>query len=337
MPPSFPRSVIDDDNFPLDRSRGRVQLVGGDFFYSPNSQRIVEKPSVYNNIPSRDAFKDSFSEFRKPLWWHPDLPYLGFVPLCPSFAGVPFHDLQISHFPRRFHGGFSIDIPIVLGWARLERHIMDAVRLLLAYESAPKITWIVRTSLGCTGLFKQAYILRSYLTHSKSWFSLFMGGFSYAIAVSISQHRENLYEEMPYWFTFLSYSQFSQIWLSGIRSSMVATFDTSVERVGVFIQLCHRHRGQFSVDWLCKFGVPVWYSWGTNEAKAALTDASLARFLPLPYQLQEAGTFLSTNPTPPPHPQPTTEPQTQGFDCKPFAAYFTPYLFIFIQVLRALP
>jgi len=33
---------------PLERSGGRVHLIGGDFYYSPNSQRNVQLPPVYN-------------------------------------------------------------------------------------------------------------------------------------------------------------------------------------------------------------------------------------------------------------------------------------------------
>ena len=123
---------------------------------------------------------------------------------------------------------------------------------------------------------------------------------------------------MPHWFSFLSQWDFSQIWLSGIRSSMVACFDSCIDRAGVFIQLCQRHRDQFSVDWLCEFGIPVWYPWGCQETRASRTDARLACFAPLPHQLQESSTFLTTNPTPQLQPQPTTEPLTWAFDCKLF-------------------
>ena len=125
-------------NSPLERSRGRVHLIGGDFYYSPNSQRDVQLPLVYNNIPFRNCFKDSFAEFRQPLWWQPACSYLAFVPLRPSFASIPFQDLfHISYLPRLRYGGFMIDPQIILGWARLEKDKRDAVYLLLVHERAP--------------------------------------------------------------------------------------------------------------------------------------------------------------------------------------------------------
>ena len=168
-------SVTAEKNSPLERSRGRVQLIRGDFYYSPNSRRDVELPPVYNDVPFRDSFKDSFAEFRQPLWWQPACPYLAFIPLRPSFAGVPFQDLfHISYFPRLRYGGFTIDPQILLGWARLEKDMLDAVDLLLAHERAPAITWIVRTTLTGLGMSKRVRILRAQYKQSKEWFTLFM-------------------------------------------------------------------------------------------------------------------------------------------------------------------
>jgi hypothetical protein len=249
-------SVTTEKSSPLERSRGRVHLIGGDFYYSPNSQRDVQLPLVYNDIPFRNCFKDSFAEFRQPLWWQPACPYLAFVSLRPNFAGVPFQDLfHISYFPRLRYGGFMIDPQIILGWARLEKDIRDAVNLLLVHERAPAIAWLVPTTLGCQGVFNRVHTLRTQFKDSKEWFSLLMGALSYAIAVSITHHQEIFDEPMPHWFSFLSQRDFSQIWLSGLRSSMVAYFDSCIDRIGAFVQLCQHHRDQFSVDWLCEYGI----------------------------------------------------------------------------------
>jgi hypothetical protein len=305
-----------DETGPLDRSCGRVQIIGGDLFYSPNSRRDVHLPQVYDSFPVRDCLRDDFSEFRQPLWWQPGCPYLAFVPLRPVFAGVPFQDLfHISYFPRLQYGSFMLDPQIILGWARLQKNIIDAVELLLARESVPPINWIVSTSLGCGDIFRRVRDLRASYARSKGWFTLFMGAFSYAIAISLSHKQQHNCEGvMPYWFSFLSQrGNYSQIWLSGIMSSIVANFHPSIPRVGVFVQVFQRNRDQFSIDWLCALGIPVWYPWGAQEVQASIGDARLARFAPLPHQLQESSTFLTKNPT---ELHGSEEPQTQGFDCK---------------------
>ena len=93
-----------------------------------------------------------------------------------------------------------IDPQIILGWACLKKDIQDAVNILLAHEHAPAIAWIVPTALGCQGVFKRAHILRAQFSHSKQWFSLFMGALSYAITVSITHRQEKFDEQMPHWF-----------------------------------------------------------------------------------------------------------------------------------------
>src|SRR5271169_6339175 len=179
---SYSRLITTDSTSTLDRSRGRVQLIRGDLYYSPNSQRTVHLPPVYDAIPYHDCFKDSSAEFCQPLWWQPACPYLAFVPLRPVFAGVPFQDLfHISYIPHSRYAGFTVDPQIILGWARLEKDIRDAVELLLSHGGAPAIAWIVQTSLGCTGRFRRIRDLRAGFADSKNWFALFMGALSYAI------------------------------------------------------------------------------------------------------------------------------------------------------------
>lgn len=134
-----------------------------------------------------------------------------------------------------------LDPQIIIGWAHLEKNIRDATEILLAHEHVPAITWLIPMSISCTGIFHQAHHLCNNFMYSKDWFSLYMGGLSYAIAVSISHCQEPIHEEMPHWFSFLHEQECSQIWLSGIRLSVVATFDSSVDQVGVFVQVCQSH------------------------------------------------------------------------------------------------
>src|SRR6202522_1977880 len=339
---NLPRLITTDANSPLDQSRGRVHLIGGDFFYSPNSRRDIQLPQVYDDT-LRDPYKDTITEFHQPLWWHPACPYLAFLPIRPVFIGVPFQDFFDipSYFERVQGGGFRIDSLAIIKWATAEKDMMEAVERLLAHHHAPKISWIARTSIGCAGRFKRAHVLRAYFTASRYWFSLWMAGLSYAITVSLTLCHKDLDDGIPHWFSYLSDRGWSQIWLSGIRSSLVATFDSSIDRAGVFVQLLPRNPDQISVDWLCKFGVPVWYPWNSREVQASSTDTRLARFAPPPHQLQEPSTFLTKDPSPPlspqpappvtlePVPPPISESQTGGFDCKLFFLLSSSDLYLF--------
>src|SRR5271168_3104391 len=83
---NLPRLITTDANSPLDQSRGRVHLIGGDFFYSPNSRRDIQLPQVYDDT-LRDPYKDTITEFHQPLWWHPACLYLAFLHFRPGFIG----------------------------------------------------------------------------------------------------------------------------------------------------------------------------------------------------------------------------------------------------------
>ena len=319
---NYYRFVTSDSSGPIDHSLGRVQLIDGDIFYSPNSKYTVKRPRVYDEIPLRKAAKNYFSEFLEPLWWLPSCPYLPFIPVRPVYEGVPFQELfnMQLYFPR-FRAGFIFENKYILGWARVERRLLDSIRTLLNHYKIPEVTWIASTALGCTGAFERPSDLRDSVKNSRLWFSQWMAGMSYAIAISKSLEEESLDEIFPYWFGFLSDQRFKQIWLSGLRSSLVSTFSPSVDRVGVFVELIHRNREQPSVDWFCRYNVPVWYPWGHRETEAALTDRRLARFAPLPFQLQEVGTFITRSPEPPSNCQPSSSmaqasSSAQSFDCK---------------------
>src|SRR5277367_3673112 len=93
--PLFPLLVTTDNNSPLDQSRGRLHLIDGNFFYSPNSRRDVQLPRVYDGIFC-DPFKHEITEFHQPLWWHPTFPYLPFLPIRPVFLVYLFNTLSTS-------------------------------------------------------------------------------------------------------------------------------------------------------------------------------------------------------------------------------------------------
>ena len=162
--------------------------------------------------------------------------------------------------------------------------------------------------------YKRPWHLCASYARSKGWFSLFMGAFSYTIAISLSHCQDDFYDGMLHWFSFLHEQEYSQIWLSGIRSSMATTFNLYVAQARVFVQLLEPHWEQDSIDWLCKFNIPVWYPWGTQEVRASEGDPRLTQFAPPLHHLQESDTFLTKNPHP--QPQPTTETQTRPYDCK---------------------
>ena len=118
----------------MSQFNGCVQLIDGDFYFSPNSRRTVNLPLIYDDFPSHDSFSNDFAEFRQPHWWQPACPYLAFIPLRPVFAGVPFQDLfHLSYFHCLHYGPFGLDPQIILGWVRLEKNIMLGLQTIQRY------------------------------------------------------------------------------------------------------------------------------------------------------------------------------------------------------------
>src|ERR1700678_1157618 len=102
---NLPRLITTDANSPLNQSCGCVHLIGGDFFYCPNSRRDIQLPQVYDDT-LRDPYKNTITEFHQLLWWHPACPYLAFLPIRPVFIGVPFQDFfDIPSYFERVQGG----------------------------------------------------------------------------------------------------------------------------------------------------------------------------------------------------------------------------------------
>jgi hypothetical protein len=325
MPPddaAYYRLVTSDATGPIDLSLGRAQLIDGDIFFSPNSRREVQRPNVYTGIPSRDSKVHLFSEFLEPQWWLSGCPYLPFVPMRPVYAGVPFQNLfNISLYFPRCPSGFYLDPQYIVGWAHVQKHLKDSINGVLGYLPGPPLTWIASSALGCGGFYSRSDNLRRSVVNSRLWFSQWMAGLTYAIAISKTFRNESLDETFPHWFSRLSEQRFKQVWLSGLNSSQVSTFSPSVDRVGVFLQLIHPNREQPSVDWFCRFHVPVWYPWGRNESEASRSNQRLARFAPTPYQLQQVATFLTRTPEPPSMPEPSSsnvQPSIsrEAFDCE---------------------
>src|SRR5215472_5764386 len=83
---------------PLDHSRGRITLLQGDIFYSPNSVQpaVLPEPPVTDSYLFRESFV-RLQTFFMPRWWTRPYGWLACVPVRPSFSGDPFD--RLNYFP----------------------------------------------------------------------------------------------------------------------------------------------------------------------------------------------------------------------------------------------
>lgn len=287
-----------DPNAVINKQDGRVSLPRGRIVYSPNCSRDVNIPSLPpGTCPTVHPRSDDVERLYDPLWWSYDTAHLAFLPINPIFNAVPFEELNDSSYRRNEKGYLSISVKRLLRWTVLEHLLRKITR---THEGLiPKIVNPLQTgsAITCQGDFQFPSQLKRQHKRSKGWFSLYSGTLSYIIACFQEMADEGpVVSGSPSWFEDLRRS-YDEIILSGIRSSC-AVFDPFFPRVGVFIDLMNPVPGQFSVDFLLKYNIPVWYFWGDDERKMARKSPYIARLAPLPHQLQVPMTILTTSPSP---------------------------------------
>jgi hypothetical protein len=191
-------------------------------------------------------------------------------------------------------------------------------RLLLGIYRAPVPRDVIEDPLLCTEGYETRRMLQSAVTKTIDCFSERAALMSYAIAVALTLEDEPLNSfTPPAWFTHLVEKTPNRTWDQAYVSSVRTTLGQFEpwSRAGVIVQVVNPHRYQYTVDWLCKFNVPVWYPWGAKEISAASTDALIAALAPPVTDLQQIHTLL--------HKSPTTESGMQRAEtAHPWLAFF---------------
>jgi hypothetical protein len=145
---------------------------------------------------------------------------------------------------------------------------------------------------------------------SRDWFVIWMTALSFLVAIGYQAPHE---AGMPDWFSALVEAGIPHIWVVGVSTSIISTFLPTVPCVSLFVDLVDADKTQPFVTWFYEHHVPVWYPWGTKEARAAEHNSVVASYTPTPHQLQEAKTFHTKQPSQPEprtnHTYPTACPQ----------------------------
>jgi len=222
--------------------------------------------------------------------------YLSVLPLRPSFTSYPFD--QLAHIPplEKTKDGFRLIPALAARWQRLELRLAFAISLLKTKYNIGSILPFFPSAWGYIHPHKSHHIAHQRAVISRDWFSIFMAGLSFLIAAGKSRHPDNT---IPGWFTTLAELGFDQTWLSGVASSPVCTFSPFIARVGVFVDLLDQDKDQPPVEWFCRYHIPVWYPWRAEEVRVITGKPSLTGFVPPPYKLQEATTFITQSPSAP--------------------------------------
>ena len=279
----------------INRSNGKAIILDGDLYYSPNCSRDVGlPPDDTNHTKFQNVFRTSTAG-RSPRWWTPAFGWMSFIPLSPSYKGVPFD--MLLHVPNpefRDNAGYCMPETAQARWARLEDAIIKSTAILTSRLSLPAVRPHCPWSYGYHLMFKTHRIALKQCVLARDWFPVWMGLFSFLIASARTMEEQST--SIPCWFQILADAGYDQTFLNGIRSSTVCSFLPETQRVGAFVQVMPRDKLQPPISWFYSFHIPVWYRWGVHEIQSVKQDPTLAQFAPLPEHLQSATTIIVRQP-----------------------------------------
>ncbi|KAG6905969.1 hypothetical protein DXG01_016612 [Tephrocybe rancida] len=280
----------------FDKRLGKVSVLDGQLYYSPNCSRNVKVPPVTDDSQIKlFHLKAAQAEnYYQPRWWSRSYGWLAFVPLNPMYIGPVLGRLRVptslNNIRPKGAEDFRFEAPDDLrkSWGELDYNLTLATAILSNEYKWGGVRPFSPWSLG----YCKRYIAHNYavaqLFKSRNWFSIWMGLLSYIIARAETSGTVAI----P-WRELLTREGFDVSWIDAVASSTICDFTARTHRVGTFVDIFDPDAPK--VTWMCLHQVPVWYKWGTDEA----SNTTLRSLAPLTHQLQSAATVLTVVPTPP--------------------------------------
>ena len=287
-------------------------MKGGDIFYSPNCAREVDvpQPLPYGANPLYPEMRADGrhniwdldpSIYTRPAWWTIAFGWLAFFQLSDrqlDFALLSALSCTRMHYSMG-DSGYRLSPHEMNKWNCIDRQLAKASRLLAdhytLYTMLPFEPW----QFGYLRSHPRHGALMVCLDKARRWFPVYLARLSYLVAGAETREAQLVnYPSLArlHWIELLS-SHGADVgidkrWTDLLMDTTVASYAPVIERAGIFLQLVHEHSLQPTVAWYCLYGVPVWYPWGSEEAKLHRLEA----YAPLPHQLQEATTFITRSP-----------------------------------------
>ncbi|KJA14090.1 hypothetical protein HYPSUDRAFT_209003 [Hypholoma sublateritium FD-334 SS-4] len=295
---------------------GRVQILDGRVYYSPNSDRTICStppvddpmrsifhPKIASTLPDGrfNAWDLNAAEYLQPRWWSRPWGWISFFPIEPHFEDPPFTCLlaaprRANHIYREFNG-YVMPNNISLEWLQLDRNLTKATALLQTYYQIAAVRPISPWGFGYPRWHKDRRHLLVSINKGREWFGVWMALFSFVIARAETVERE--FASYPHlakdnWKTLLTKNGFDRTWIDSILRSVVWSFSQETVRAGVFLHLPPRDELQPEVEWFCSYHVPVWYPWEKEQA----SNRKWAHLAPPVHVLQMGTTNITINPSP---------------------------------------
>jgi hypothetical protein len=289
----------------IDKTHGRVQILDGDIFYSPNCSRTLERRPVMNwDNCERDIFLPVYergcerrrldvdiSSYQAPFPWSTSYGWMSLFPLRPSFDGPVFEQLLIPR-PHQFNFDpeerrYSMPQSVSKNWFRIEKQLLNAISLIRSHYHIPLVFPPSPWSLGYLKSHKTISGLQFCMKKAKDWYILWIGLFSYVIAQANTIRKElQKYPGLAKkdWFDVLLEDGAQVEWLEAIEASTICSFSPETLRVGSLLSFPAQEQTQPKPEWFCEHHIPIWYLWNKEMDR----NSNIAFLAPLTHQLQDA-------------------------------------------------
>ena len=224
------------------------------------------------------------------------------MPFHPVFGGV-LNCIFYQVAPRCKGGFYVADNKYTTSfyWKHFEEECRRLVRELLAYYELPLLHPDPDDFDIGLGLHESVKDFHREVRRQRQWFAVWMGKLSFVFEAAMIRDQDSPADQgkLPGWMVALQRAGADGRLIKAFEALQLGLFKLGVECIGTFIDLMGD--GRTYADWLYRFSVPIWYSWGTKEANAFKSNPWLARFYPSPEHFQSETTFITkspSNPTP---------------------------------------
>lgn len=217
---------------------------------------------------------------------------------------------RLNSIPRYFpqsDQGYSLDPEVRDSWKRLEWYLYQAVTVMRQKFQPPAVAPYAPYAYGFEKSYPTPGMAKKHIYLARDWFVIWGALFSFIVAFANTRAAEtdHLGEKgFPCWFNLLLEDGFEQRWISDFLTSPLCAFNAASDRAGVFLLITDVDQSRPDLTWFIKHHIPVWYRWSAYEIERVKQHDAWARFIPPAELMQEGGTIITRNPTPPNPPTP---------------------------------
>jgi hypothetical protein len=242
----------------LQRS-GRVLILNGRRFFSPNSRRDVclpvENPPISGFDNTFWPNKPRLDDYLVPRWLTQEFGFLAYLPRRPMFFGTLLEPLRtIPPVEMDAKKMYRLPLATIKAWATLEADLEFVINTFNFTKTGYVVYWFPTPStFGFLRPHATKALAETMARLSRDWFTILMGAVSYVLFAY----------RFPSWFDVLKEKGVSQAWIASLEASTV--MDKDFERVGCFLNFRDATRSHPEKRLLRQLKVPMWYPWEQRE------------------------------------------------------------------------